>query len=129
MNVSSKIETSVLSMEIKNNIIYCVLKEDADVDLEAIKEAIEARKKLQANKPMLALVDNRKMWQLTKEASDYSASREVAELSRAMAILSDRSLGKRLMVNFFMKMNKQHVPTKMFKSEAKAIKWLNTFKD
>lgn len=128
MLVSQKIETSTVFMEINDGILFIVVKEDADLGIDEIKEAIEARKKIQGKNPILTLVDNRKVWQLTKEASQYSSSIEVARLSKAMALLSDTSLAARLIANFFIKINKQHVPTKLFKSEEKALSWLNTFK-
>jgi hypothetical protein len=128
MGSTKKIETSTIVLEIKEDIIYIIIKENADIDSQAIIEAVEARKKLQENKPFLAFVDNREMWQLTKEANDYSVSKEVGELSIAMAVLSDSSLPRRLIANFFIRINKSHCPTKLFNSEEKAIEWLNTFK-
>lgn len=129
MATDKKIETSTIIFEIKDDIIYIIIKADVDMDLDAIKEAVEARIKIQDNKKMLTLVDNRGIWQITKEANEYSSSKEVAELSIATAVLSDSSLPKRLMANFFIKFNKLHCPTKLFSSEEKAIEWLNTFKD
>lgn len=129
MPVFNRIETSTIFMEIKDEVLYIIVKKDADLDIDEVKEAVEARKKLQGNKPILTLVDNRELWQLTKEANRYSASVEVATLSKAMALLSETSLAARMIANFFIKVNKQHVPTKMFKSEEKALKWLNSFRD
>lgn len=129
MNLTSNfVETSTVFMEIRNNILYIIVKEDADIDLEAVKEAFEQRKKLQGNEPILVLVDNRKLWQLTKDANRYSASKEVADLSKAMAVLTDTSLATRMITNFFVRLNKEYTPTKLFKNEKKALKWLNSFK-
>lgn len=128
MSQTKPIETSTVSMEIKNDVIYIVVKEDADLDLKAIVEAVEARKKMQGGKKMLALVDNRKIWQISEEANKYSSSKEVGELSIVMALLSGSSLPNRLIGNFFIKFNKLYCPTKMFKSEEKALKWLKSFK-
>lgn len=128
MGQTKQIETSTIILEIKENIIYIIIKKDADIDLEAIIESVEARKKLQGGKPFLALVDNREMWQLTKEANDYSVSKEVGELSIAMAVLSDSTLPRRLIANFFIKFNKQHCPTKIFNSKKSALKWLEMYR-
>jgi hypothetical protein len=128
MEITKRIETSIVILEIKEDIIYITVKKDASIDIADIIESVEARKKLQGNKPFLALVDNRNMWQLTKQASDYSASKEVGELSIAMAVLSDSSLPKRLMANFFIRINKSYCPSKLFSSEEKALEWLNTFR-
>lgn len=77
---------------------------------------------------MLVLVDNRKIWQISEAANKYSVSKEVGDLSIAMALLSGSSLPTRLISNFFIKFNKLHCPTRMFKSEEKARKWLLSFK-
>jgi hypothetical protein len=128
MATSQKIETSMTFLEIRGDVLYIKIKEDADLDIEAIKESVAARIKLQQGKKMLALVDAKNLWQLSKEANTYSASKEVGELSVAMAILPGASLGIRMIANFFIKINKNHCPAKIFKSEEKALKWLDTFK-
>ncbi len=128
MGIVNKIETATMTLEIKEDIVYIFVKNDADLDLDAVVEAVEERKKLQNGKKMLALVDNRAIWQISEEANKYSVSKEVGELSIAMAILSGSTLPTRLISNFFIKFNKLHCPTKMFSSEEKALAWLNSFK-
>jgi len=128
MEDANKIETSTLTLEIKGDILYMGVKDDADLDLDAIMEAVEARKKIQNGTKMLALVDNRKTWQISKEANEYSLQKEVGDLSIAMAILSGSSLPTRLIGNFFIKFNKLHCPTKMFSSEDKALAWLEMYR-
>ena len=123
------IETTIATFEIKDDILYLILKKDANVDLENVIEAVEARKEIQKGKKMLVLVDNRDVWQVTKEANVYSSSKEVGELSIAMALLSGASLPVMLISNFFMRFNKLHSPTKIFRDEDKAIEWLNQFKE
>jgi len=129
MNTSTIIETLIATLEIKDDILYLILKKDANVDLEGVVETVDARKVIQQGKPMLVLVDNRKVWQVTKEAQAYSYSKEVGELSLAMAILSGVSLPVMLISNFFMRFNKNHSPTRIFSDEDKAIEWLNQFKE
>ena len=129
MTSIDKIETSTLTLEIKGDILFMVVKDDADLDLDAIVESVKARKKIQNGKKMLALVDNRKTWQISKEANEYSVKKEVGELSIAMAILSGSTLPTRLIGNFFIKFNKLHCPTKMFSNEDKALAWLESFRD
>ena len=119
-------ETNSATFEIKENILFIKIKQDACMDLEAVVEAVETRKKIQGQNKMLVLVDNRGIWQLTKEAQQYSTRKEVGELSLAMAIISGSFLPARLMANFFIKFNKVHCPTKLFKTEEKALEWLKT---
>lgn len=130
MKASKKIvETAIVKMEIQDDIMIIVIKDDADIDIDNVKEAVEVRKKMQGGKPMLVLIDNTGIWQIDKEANSYSASKEVVALSKAVAVLTDSSLPKRLIGNFFIKLNKQHMPTKLFNNKEKALAWLNSFKD
>ncbi|MGB0887429.1 MAG: hypothetical protein ACPGSL_04850 [Vicingaceae bacterium] len=121
-------ETATAKFYIEDDIIYMRAKKDADFTLEATKEGVEVRRVLQKNKPMLCLIDTRSVFQVSKESSAYGASKEVSELSIAMAILTGSSLATILIGNFFIKFNKPLIPTKMFKQEEKAIQWLNSFK-
>lgn len=129
MDVNACIETSIATLDIKDDILYLILKKDANVDLETVIETVEVRMEMQGGKKMLILVDNREVWQVTKEAQVYSSSNEVGELSIAMALLSGASLPVMLISNFFMRFNKLHSPTKIFRDEEKAIEWLNQFKE
>ncbi|MBL4593591.1 MAG: hypothetical protein JKX68_07230, partial [Flavobacteriales bacterium] len=52
--------------------------------------------------------------------------KEVVDMSIAMAILAGTSLPATIIGNFFIKFNKPAVPTKLFKSEEKALAWLET---
>ena len=128
MSELTKIETSIAFLEIKNDMLHAVFKQDADVTLESAMETVAARKEIQQGKKMLVLIDNRNVWQVTKDANTYSASKEVGEMSKAMAILSGTSVPVMLITNFFIKFNKLHSPTKMFKSKKKALSWLETFR-
>ena len=79
---------------------------------------------LQNNQKMKILVDSRGLFNITKEARDYAAEDRHAELSIAMALVSD-SLPTKLMMNFFIKFNRPKTPTKMFTDVDKALEWLN----
>ena len=126
MSEDTKIETAVASHFIKDDILYIVFHQDADVDIDDMLESKKARLKLQKEKAMKVLVDVRAMYQISKEARELSAKQENSELSVAMAILSE-SISSKLFANFFIKFNKPTTPTKMFTSKEKALKWLNNF--
>lgn len=123
-----QIETSAALYYIEDDIVYMRGKPDADFTLDAAIEGVNARRKLQQGKKMLVLIDTRKVFQVSKETREYGASKEVSELSAAMAILAGSSLAATIIGNFFIKFNKPFSPTKMFKKEENAIKWLNSFK-
>lgn len=122
------IETTSALLELRSDYLYIAFKEDAVVELEHVIENKKARERIQRGKKMLVLGDIRKVWSVTKEAQDYLSSKEVTDLNIAMAILT-KSLTTVLLANFFITFNKPAVPTKLFKSEEKAIKWLRSFKN
>lgn len=121
-------ETSVAELFVEDDILFMRAKPDADFDLEATMELVGVRKEIQSGKKMKVLMDTRKMFQVTKDAREYGARKEVTELSSAMAILAGTSLAATLVGNFFIRFNKPKTPTKMFKKEENALKWLNSFR-
>lgn len=123
-----RIETSTASYYIDNDILCVRAKLDADFTLAAAIEGVNARKKIQEGKKYPVLIDTRLMFHVSKEARAYGATKEVSEISSALAILAGTSLATAIVGNFFIKFNKPFVPTKMFKEENSAIEWLNTFK-
>ncbi|MDF1673681.1 MAG: hypothetical protein P1U41_09255 [Vicingaceae bacterium] len=129
MSKIEKIETSAASYYIENNILFMRAKQDANFTLEVTIEGIEGRKKMQAGKKLPALIDMRLMSEVSEEAKEYSAREEVTDLYIAMAILTGKSLAANIVGNFFINFNKPNIPTKLFKSESKALAWLETFRN
>lgn len=128
METIDKIETDIASYYIENDILIMRTKQDADITLEAAKEGVEARKKLQQGRKMLALIDTSKVFQVSREVREYGATKEVVEMCSAMAVLTGTSLPATIIGNFFIKFNKPKVPTKLFRSEKKALAWLETYR-
>ena len=128
MLIQEKIETTAAFYYIEDDIVYMRAKQDADITLEAAKEGIEARIKLQQGKKMLMLADTSKVWQVSSNARAYSSSPEVDKMNIAMAILAGYSLTTTIIANFFIKFNKPKTPTKIFKNEKDALDWLDTFR-
>lgn len=128
MLIQEKIETTAAFYYIEDDIVYMRAKQDADITLEAAKEGIEARIKLQQGKKMLMLADTSKVWQVSSNARAYSSTPEVDKMNIAMAILAGYSLTTTIIANFFIKFNKPKTPTKIFKNEKDALDWLDTFR-
>ena len=128
MNTIEKIETSIAHFYIEDDIVFMRSKKDADITLKATIESVNARRKLQNGKKMLMLVDTRDIWQVSSESRAYSTKKRVEDLTIAMALLPGSNMTTILIANFFIKFNKPNIPTKLFKTEEKAIEWLNSFK-
>jgi len=122
-------DTAIAELFVENDILFMRAKQDADFDLAATIELVSIRKELKRDKKMKVLMDTRNMFQVSKESREYGAKKEVSGLSSAMAILAGKSLTATLIGNFFIRYNKPAVPTKMFKKEENALKWLNSFNE
>jgi hypothetical protein len=128
MDKNDSIEISFATMHIEDDILFITLKEDAEIDVDQIKEAIRGRKEIQKDLPMLTLTDIRNLYSISNKARIFAAKNEsIRELNKAMAILTS-SLATKMFANFFIKVNKPKTPTKMFDSKEKALNWLKTFK-
>jgi hypothetical protein len=122
-------ETKEAELFIEDDILFMRAKQDADFDLKATIELVGVRKEIRSTNKMKVLLDTRKMFQVSKESREYGAKKQVTALSSAMAILAGKSLAATLVGNFFIRFNKPDVPTKMFKKEANALKWLSSIKE
>jgi hypothetical protein len=61
---------------------------------------------------------------ITPEAREFAASEESQKFTLANAVLID-SLAKRLVFNFFLRINKPPTPTRGFTSRISAEQWFN----
>lgn len=109
----------------ENKIIKFTLKEDVEIEVEDIKEIIRVLDIAILQKPYCILIDARCSGNATREARAY-ASKHSTKKNEAEAILIN-SIPMRLLVNSYIQFNKPSVPTRMFTSEEKAIKWLKSF--
>ncbi|MGZ4059110.1 MAG: DUF7793 family protein [Bacteroidia bacterium] len=123
----NKVRTSVAEMFIDDDgILRFKMLEGAHITLEKIKEYYEAGNRLAGNKKVLVLIDGQLNYTITDEAKKYSASAEAVQNRIAVAFVTN-SVANRLVINLYIKFDKPVVPTKMFSSEAAALKWLKTF--
>jgi hypothetical protein len=82
-------------------------------------------KDLGHEKKMLVYIDTYNFMSITPEARAYAATKEASEFTQANAVLAD-ALSKKLLFNFFVKINKPIVPTKGFSSKEEAFNWLKS---
>jgi len=126
--VINDLEIETASYHLDNDMLYMRIKENADISLEAAIEGVNTRRKLHGDKKVLLLVDMRLVGEVHRDARAYAAKKEVEEMNKAMALLTGKSLPAKIIANFFIKVNKPRVPTKLFKDEKKAVEWLKTFR-
>ncbi len=78
------------------------------------------------NKPYVILVTPGELVTFTKEARELAASKDFIEAAMAKALLID-SIGNKIMGNFYLRVNKPYIKTKIFSDKEKAMSWLRAF--
>ncbi len=121
-----KIETETVVFYYEDDVLNINFKQDADVKLEHAQDNLKARKSFQKEAKVKVLSDVSLVWQVSKDARAFFATKQVTDLNIAMALITN-SLTSKILANFFMKFNKPASPTKMFNSKEKALAWLDTF--
>ena len=109
----------------ESGIVCSINKKSDPQSLEEVKEIIKTFNELTGGKKICLLADATHTSESTKEVRDYVAT-EFPKFIKAIAILSDSSLGK-MIANLFFKLKSQPYPTKMFNDEKEAKDWLQQF--
>jgi len=134
--MAKELHLSIVMSEIKTRTEHIVLGEDGIVKCKAFKysqhtledarENIEAVRTLAKGKRVPVLVDITEVKGADREARAYLASEEAAIVQCAAALIVGSPLSK-IVGNFFLGLNKTKFPTRLFTSEKRAVRWLNTF--
>lgn len=115
-------------LTIKDDVFHLKVEPDIEITKELAKEGLDVRIKIQKGKPMLSLVNATEMLNMGNETRSFIAAYEKEHnLNIALAIIST-SLVTNMVANFFIKFNKPHAPTKIFRTEEEALTWLDTFR-
>jgi hypothetical protein len=108
---------------LKGDLIKIRFRENIDVELEDIKKLQEPKTRLTGGRPYYQLVVSPRFASVSKEAREFSASPEANKGVLAKAVVT-KSLGMRLVVNFFISINKPPVPHRAFTKEEDALAWI-----
>lgn len=124
-----KASTAYRELEIIGpNLIRLKYSDNAEIDIDAARADYELYDQFTEGKPFRKLIVSGNYTQLTSEAIKYiqSENQKRAHLIIAEAIVV-KSLAQRLLGNFYYKLQRPNYNIKMFSSEEKALKWLNSF--
>lgn len=121
-----KIENVYVSLEIENFILKAYYKPEF-VSLVIAKKIAHFRKEYINKCCYPTLVKLNKVAKASKEARDYLSSEEGIEGVTAGAILTKSSF-QATFANFFLRVTKPQIPTRLFTEEEKAIEWLSQFR-
>jgi hypothetical protein len=118
-----KIELPYATIENRDGILWLILKEDADLDVEEVKEFTSACEKLSGNEPYFLISDARVNLTISSEGRKAAASQQISPLLVANAVLVN-NVAVRMVANFFTAVNKPHFKYKVFNNETEALAWL-----
>lgn len=103
-------------------------KSGVHIDYEDVLEMREANLKLSGNKPFCTIMNGDEHFHTySKEAKEMLASSEYCKLRKAAAFVLS-NLAAKMLVTFFLKVNKPSSPSKVFSNEKDAIEWLKTIR-
>ncbi len=114
--------------KVEPNIIYLKFKEAVDLEEEEMKSIIEFTLQFSEIGYIYYITDVRvQLHTMSQEARSFLANHTKAkELGIKSAILAE-NIGVRLVANFYISVMKPNIPTKLFKDEDTALKWLQSF--
>lgn len=104
--------------------ILIQVHENQDLELEDMKEIHAAKARQASGKLYTVLFIPPICGSVSKEAREFSATKEVNHNAIAKAIVS-RSISSRIISDFFIRINRPPAPTKLFSSYEEAVEWLN----
>lgn len=115
----------VVFNDLGNGIIENVVREAVSIEYDDVIKIKEKNQALAKVKKYTLLISSEPFTSISKEARELSASDEFADTTIAKAILVG-SLAQKLVVNFYLSINKPKIKTKMFSinDREKAIDWL-----
>lgn len=123
------VETRIALIHIDaEGILHVKMKEKISVKQQDIVEIFDVYRKLGCDKKkVLQLMEVKSFIAIDMNTLSY-ASKHIKEFFIASGLIS-RNVGIRITYNFFNRIFNHSVPFKMFPTEAKALKWLRTFKE
>lgn len=126
--MNSSLDTTYVLFEIREGILIGTYKKGVKIDIHAAKEIVRSRLQFSNHKSLPALAINLGIIGLDKEARDYFSSPEGLEGIAAGGILIDSPVTT-MVSNFYLKVTKPKIPTKVFTDTHLALRWLSKFKN
>lgn len=117
---------ALLEYDETKNILFFRVKQDQEVDVDQIKEMLSYTEEFIGQKKHCCVVDFGGNLTSTTEARKIYADSGYLESYRIADAFIVRSLGVRIVANFFINVTKPKVKTKLFVSDKEAVAWLES---
>lgn len=122
-----KIELNKATCElIEEGVVYVVYKDKVDIELKDVIETRVISNQLTEGKPYVSIYESGADTFITKEAREISSKDGDITNRKALAIVVS-NLAQRLIVNFFINMNRNTYPIKAFNTKEDALNWAKQF--
>lgn len=121
------LDNEFMKIESESGIVIGTFNTDL-TDIETIKSIVKMRIEVTQNlDPYPLIVNIKNVKNSTKEVRDFLASKKAAERVTVTALVVESMLTATI-GNFFLRISKPPVPTKIFTDEVSATNWLNAYK-
>jgi len=111
------------SVLVEEGIIEIVVKEAVQIEVEDLYLIKEANIEVMGDRKYCVIVTSHFLSSISKEARELVASKEYSMNTIAKALIVN-SIGQQMVGNFYLKVNRPHIKTKLFSERNKAIEWL-----
>jgi len=127
MLTDNKISTAKFEVTLlEDGIVENFIKPGAIMEVEDLKIIKQYNFELSGKKMYCVLVTAGELASFSTEAREMAASKEFIEAAQAKALLID-SVAHKIIGNFYLRVNKPFIKTKIFSDRAKALSWLRGF--
>jgi hypothetical protein len=120
---------AILEYDEQSNILYYRVKQDQDIDLPEMEEMLRYVQEFMGPTRHFAVIDFGGSLTSSTEARKKYADSEYINTYRIADAFLVRSLGLKLVANFFVNVTKPNVRTKVFNDEKDAVEWLKKIKE
>jgi len=117
-------QTEIAYLWCRGDVVTAEVKENVEISVKSMNELLQEAVRLAGFKKYFVIVDVRAGFHSEADVRDYYADNEYAKYRYADAFVV-KSLAARLIVNFYISVNKPSIPTKTFTDPAQATQWIN----
>lgn len=122
--MNSIVELKKVSAQIiEDGIVLNHFKSGENIEVEDFYELSKVNYHLVKSKPYTVLASAEELTSFSVEARELVASKKFAGIAIAKALLIS-GLSQRIIGNFYIRVNKPYINTKLFTDREEAIKWL-----
>ena len=116
--------TEIARLSCRGDVVTAQIKENADISVGNMQALLQEAVRIAGFKKYFVIVDARAAFHSEADVRDYYTSNEYSKYRYADAFIV-KSLAVRLMVNFYISVNKPSIPTKTFANPDQAVRWIN----